>query len=214
MGTAKIVFTDNVERYRKVILDELHPYGIECLGEASNGQELLRLLQHVRPDVVLLDLEMPVMDGNEALNHIMAYFPYTKVIILSMHYEQILVENYIERGAMGYVSKDEIAGNPEILAKAITEVKQGRLFVHHMMEGIALETIHYSRRQKEAAPMICKGYTNEEIAEELRMGVRGVEKLRSNLYAKINGGRAVDFYRYAFSRGLHFLGKTRKQPHI
>lgn len=210
METTRIIFTDNVERYRKIMLAELAPFGINCIAEASNGLELLKLLTKKEPDVVLLDLEMPIMDGNEALDHIMDKFPGTKVIILSMHYEHILVENYIQRGAMGYVSKDEIAGNIRLLADAIDEVKKGRVFVHHLSQRMHLDPISYSNRQKELAPMICQGLTNEQIATELHMGVRGVEKLRSKLYSKINGGRAVDFYRYAFSRGLQFLGYPRK----
>jgi DNA-binding NarL/FixJ family response regulator len=213
METTRIIFTDNVERYRRVILAELSSFGISCIGEASNGLELLKLLVKKQPDVVLLDLEMPIMDGNEALNHILEKFPATKVVILSMHYEQILVENYIQRGARGYVSKDEIAGNTRLLADAIEEVKHGNIFVHHLSQRMQMDHIPYSSRMKELAPMVCQGLTNEQIASKLHMGVRGVEKLRSKLYSKINGGRAVDFYRYAFSRGLQFLGyyKQRKK---
>ena len=211
MDTTKIVFTDNVERYRKIILQELLPYGIACIGEASNGAELLKLLPKVKPDVLLLDLEMPVMDGNETLSHIMEEFPETKVIILSMHYQPILVENYIQRGARGYISKDEIAGDMSLLAAAIEDVKQGKIFVHHLSQRMQLDPVNYSKRQKQAAPMICNGYTNEQIAKELRIGVRGVEKLRSKIYSKINGGKAIDFYRYAFSKGLQFLGGMRRR---
>ena len=132
MGTTSIVFTDNVEKYRHFILEELKAFNIRCIGQASNGVELLRILGPLKPDVVLLDLEMPVMDGNEALDHIMEKFPETKVIILSMHYEQLLVEDYINRGARGYIPKDEIAGDIKLLVKAIEAVKVGNVFIHHL----------------------------------------------------------------------------------
>lgn len=212
METTKIIFADNVERYRKIIINELLPFDISCVGEASNGAELLKLLskKRIEADVILLDLEMPVMDGNEALNEIMEKHPNTRVIILSIHYQQILVENYIQRGAYGYVSKADIAGNMNLLAEAIHEVKAGKIFVHHLSQRIQLDPIRYSNRQKQLAPMICQGYTNEQMADELNIGVRGVEKLRSKMYSKISGGRAIDFYRYAFSRGLQFLGAMKK----
>jgi len=210
MGATKIIFADNVEKYRKVILEELLPYGIVSIGEAANGADLLRLLILLKPDVVLLDLEMPVMDGNEALNEIMIKFPGTKVIIVSMHYEQLLVEDYIFRGAKGYIPKDEIAGDIGLLARAIKKVKEGEIFVHHLPLEKQEGSIKYSFKQKQITPLICQGYTNEQISEELSIGVRGVEKHRSKLYSKV-GGKAIDFYRYAFSKGLHFLGRARRR---
>jgi DNA-binding NarL/FixJ family response regulator len=213
MGSLKIIFTDDVKKYRSVILSELAPLGVDCIGEASNGTELLRLLMRLKPDVVLLDLEMPVMNGNEALSAIMSQYPGTKVIILSMHYEGLLVEDYIRRGARGYISKDEIAGDIGLLAEAIRRVKGGEIFIHHLPEEKQLGAIHYSNQQKKIAPMICQGFTNEQIAEELCIGVRGVEKQRSKIYSKV-GGKAIDFYRYAFSRGLHFLSIVSKRAKV
>lgn len=207
MGNTRIIFTDNVEKYRKIILEELKPFGISCIGEAGNGLELLRLLPKLKPDVVLLDLEMPVMDGNEALNEVMKKFPETKVIILSMHYEQLLVEDYLKRGAKGYIPKDEIAGDMSLLAEGIKKVQAGEIFVHHLPEEKQVASIRYSLKQKQMAPLMCQGFTNEEIASELSMGVRGVEKQRSKIYSKV-GGKAIDFYKYAFSRGLQFLGSV------
>jgi len=211
MSSTQIIFTDNVEKYRKLVLEELKEFNIHCIGEAANGLELLRLLKEHHPEVVLLDLEMPVMDGSEALNQIMQLFPETRVIILSMHYESLLVEDYIHRGAKGYLPKDEIAGDISLLAKAIEAVKNGEIFVHHIPPAKDPKALIYSTKQKVIAPMICQGLTNEEIAVEMNIGVRGVEKLRSKIYAKLDGGRAVDFYRYAFSKGLQFLGAARKQ---
>ena len=210
MGSTKIIFTDNVEKYRKVILEELAPFGISCVAEANDGKELLKLLPLVKADVVLLDLEMPVMDGNEALNHIMEKFPETKVIILSMHYEQLLVEDYIMRGARGYIPKDEMAGDINLLVSAIEKVKAGGIFVHHLPQKKQDRAIKYSFKQKQMTPMICQGLTNEEIAVEMCIGVRGVEKQKSKIYSQV-GGKAIDFYRYAFSKGLHFLGGFQKR---
>lgn len=210
MDVVKIIFTDNVQKYRKVILKELAPLGIQCIGEAQNGLELLKILPLLKPDVVLLDLEMPVMDGNEALGRLMQKYPDTKVIILSMYYEPLLVEDYVKRGARGYVPKDEVAGNIKLLADAIKKVHAGEIFVHHPPEEKQMPSLKYSHRQKKIAPMICQGFTNEEIAGELCIGIRGVEKHRSKIYSQV-GGKALDFYKYAFSRGLHFLADISRK---
>jgi DNA-binding NarL/FixJ family response regulator len=208
METTRIIFTDNVPRYRDIIIQDLSLHNIVCISEADNGRELLRLLKSTKPDVVLLDLEMPVMDGNETLDHIMKEHPDTKVIILSMYYEQLLVEDYIRRGARGYIPKDEIAGNIELLVTAIKTVKRGQPFVHHLPVQKQPGLLKYSSMQKQITPMLCHGYTNQEIAEELSMHIRNVEKQRSKIYTKIGGEKAVDFYRYAFSRGLQFLSRN------
>lgn len=211
MSTARLIFTDNAEKYRKLISGELLSFGIECIGEAANGRELLKLLRSLVPDVVLLDLDMPVMNGNEALNRIMKDFPSTRVIILSIFYEELLVEDYIKRGARGYLPKEEVNGNIALLANAIEKVMQGEVYVYHLPPEKQKEVISYSEKQKTLAPMICQGFTNEEIADELKIQVRGVEKQRSKIYSKISGGRAIDFYRYAFSKGLQFLGEVRRR---
>lgn len=210
MEPTRIIFTDNAERYRKVILQELHEHNIRCIGEADHGKDLLRLLKSLKPDVVLLDLEMPVMDGNETLSYIMEDFPGTRVIILSNYYEQMLTEDYIRRGAKGYIPKDEIAGNPALLVKAIEAVKKGETFVHHLPIERQIGAMKFSLKQQQITPLMCQGFTNEEIARTLNIQVRSVEKQRSRIYTKIGGGKAIDFYRYAFSKGLQFLGGLRK----
>lgn len=201
----KIIYAEDHVQFRTAIVQELESRGITVIGQCSNGKELIRQ-RALWPDVVLLDLEMPVMDGNKTLDYIMEHWPKTKVIIVSMHYEELLVENYINRGAMGYISKDAFAGDIELLVKAITKVSEGSTYVHH----VPVQREKLSVRQKEMISFMVEGYTNKDIASEIGLTERSVEKQKQKIYQKVGGSRAIDFYKYAFSRGLQFLGVRDK----
>ena len=206
----QIIFAEDKEKFRKAILKELESFNMCCMGEAANGKELLQMLSFKNPDVVLLDLEMPVMDGNEAMVHISKEYPNTKVIVLSLHNDYILVEDYIKRGAKGYIPKDEIAGDIAMLARAIHLVMSGDIFISKKIldrEAKRCGNENYTERQKEIIPLMCEGKTNKEISEEIGILERSVEKRRQKIYEKTNSSKAADFFKYAFVRGFHFLGK-------
>lgn len=200
MKKIKIIYAEDNTLFRQTVLAALGPYNIDVIAQAGNGRELIRQMYR-QPDVVLLDLEMPVMDGNNAFEHILEHFPESKIIIVSMHYEQLLVDNYIERGAKGYISKDLFSGNMDLLANAIYKVASGKTSVNYPVEHIT----RFSSRQKELIPFMINGNTNKEIAEQTGLQERSVEKQRQKIYQKLGGQKAVDFYRYAFSKGLQFL---------
>lgn len=208
----KIVITDNVKRFRDLLKAELKSFTfVDCIGEANNGRELLHMLTSQKPDVVLLDLEMPVMDGSETMDHIATRFPETKVIVISSSYEQLLVEDFIQRGAKGYIPKDEILGNFNLLAEGIRMVSNGETFIHHLPTEKQTKSLKYSQKDKVIIPMMCQGFTNEDIAQEIGVGVRNVEKHRKRIYSKLGGDKAIVFFQYAFSKGLHFLGKIKRK---
>ena len=196
---------DHVQ-FRTAITQELETFGISVIAQCSHGKELIHQLA-LRPDVVLLDLEMPVMDGNKTLDYLMKYWPETKVIIVSMHYEELLVENYISRGAKGYISKDAFAGKIDYLVDAIKTVAAGNVFIHHL----PTQREKLSPRQKEMITLMVEGYTNKQIASEIGLVERAVEKQKQKIYHKVGGEKAIDFYKYAFSRGLQFLGFKEKK---
>ncbi|MGZ3884229.1 MAG: response regulator transcription factor [Bacteroidia bacterium] len=205
MKKIRIVITDDKEKYRSLISAVLKPFPVSIAGEAGNGKELLRLLKHVQPDIILLDLDMPVMDGNEAFEIIRKDYPEIKVVILSFYFEALLIEDYIQRGARGYISKDAV--EPELLMKALNTVNEGMIYRYEPSPP----KIAYTGRQKEILPLIFEGKTNDEIAEEIHITKRAVEKQRHNIYKRSGSRKAVDFYKYAFSRGLQFLGRMRAQ---
>lgn len=203
----QIFFADDSTIFRKIILRELLSYDIFCSGEASNGKDLLKLLSKKQPDVVLLDLEMPVMDGNETLEIIQEKYPETKVIIVSSYDNAALLEDYYSRGVRAYLSKHEIANAIKDLADVISKVHRGEIFYRTVPDTPMVK--HYSLRQKEIISIICHGKTNKEIAHELGILERSVEKQRQKIYEKTNAEGTVSFLRYAFKNGLDLLGVKR-----
>jgi len=199
----EIIIAEDKELLRKAIAGQLQEHNIRISGEASNGKTLLKLLRSRRPDVVLLDLEMPVMDGNEAMNHIMRDFPETKVLILTLHNDFLLVENYMDRGARGFIPKDEIAGDITILVDAIKQIRAGHIYIHPKLG----EKRKFTKRQKDIMPLLFEGKTNEEIACEIGMSKRGMEKSRRRIYEKAGSAHGIEFYKFAFSRGLQFMSR-------
>jgi two-component system response regulator NreC len=203
----EIIIAEDKEILRKAIIGELRQYNIKIAGEASNGRMLLKLLQSKRPDVILLDLDMPIMDGNETMNHLMRDYPETKVLIFTLHNEFLLMENYLARGARGFVPKDEIAGDITILVKAIMKIRDGGIYIHPKLG----DKRRFTKRQKEILPLLFEGKTNEQIAAEVGLSKRGMEKSRRRIYEKVGTDHGIGFYKFAFSKGLQFLSRLMPQ---
>ncbi|MCC6370105.1 MAG: response regulator transcription factor [Bacteroidia bacterium] len=204
----KIIFTEDKEVFRKTVIEELAEYGIICIGEASNGKELLRQLKDKHPDVILLDLEMPVMNGNETMTHLRRDYPDARVLIMSLHYEGELITDYIRRGAKGYVSKDAICGNIELLVEAIKKINTSEIFIQHPE---LCKSTTFSPRQIEMIPLLCDELTNKQIAERMGILERSVEKQRQKIYSKTGSAAAASFFKYAFKRGLDLLERRRQK---
>jgi len=203
MGKTKVIIADDKAGYRKLIADMLEPFRVSIIGQVADGKQLLKLLHTNDPDIVLLDLDMPIMDGNEAFEAISKNFPDVKVIIVSFYFEQVLVEHYLKRGAKGYMSKDAL--EPELLMRALVEVKNGGVFLNEKLSGKKI----FTERQKEIMPLIFDGLTNEEIADKVYISKRAVEKQRQKIYQQAGANKAVDFYKYAFTKGLQFLSRKK-----
>lgn len=201
----KVILADDKARYRQTVREILELFRIDVIGEASNGRDLMLLLKEKKPDIILLDLEMPVMDGREAFDLIRKEYPLIKIIILSFYFENLLIENYIERGASGYIPKDAMM--PDIVKSALKEVMKGSIFIFEK----PADEYKFTPRQKEMLPLIFEGLTNDEIAAEIFISKRAVEKQRHNIYEKSGALKAIDFYKYAFTKGLHFLGGYRRK---
>lgn len=196
-----IILTDDKPEYRQIFRELLIMFPAITITEATNGAELLELLKTRNPDLVFLDLEMPVMNGKEAFAALREKFPATRVIILSGHYESVLMEDYMDRGARGYVVKDAVIDNPNLLVNAIHKVTDGGTFVC----GTPGVEIRYTQRQKELLPLLLEEKTNDRIAEIVGISRRAVEKQRSSIYEKTGSSGTLSFYKYAFTHGLQFL---------
>jgi DNA-binding NarL/FixJ family response regulator len=168
---------------------------IEIIGEAANGEEAVKLVEKLQPDVVLMDLVMPVMDGIEATKKIKELFPDTKILILTSFADQDHVIPAIRAGASGYQLKDI---EPDQLVEAIKAIHKGESQLHpkvtshvmtHLYQGERKEENlldELTKREKEVLAEIAKGKSNKEIAASLMITEKTVKTHVSNILAKLN----------------------------
>lgn len=202
--TPKIIIAEDHNLFRTAIARELKKLGILVMAEVANGRQLLDVLEIMQPDIVLLDLEMPEMDGSEAFNAIKEKFPALRVLVLSQYTDNGLMENYKARGAEGFLSKNFVSNNVDILAREIRVVhNSGTSFYVSEPE---IKKVKFSRREVQIIPMICKGETAKEIAGHLGISEKAINKHRKELYKKTCTRNAAEFIYYALKRGLDFLG--------
>ena len=185
---------------------------IELVGEATGGSEALDLAEKTRPDILLLDLSMPDLDGISVTREIRLRLPETRVLILTVHEEQALLQEAIRAGAAGYVLKQAAEGE---LLSAIHVLMRGDMYVDPaMMRDLLHDTVErppsaaadaaeaLTPRETEVLKYIVRGYTNRQIGEELSISVRTVEGHRANLASKLGIQSRVEFVRYAREHGL------------
>jgi len=191
-----VIITDDHKLFRKGIIALLEDF--DFIGEtyeASNGAELLALLAKMKtlPDVILLDLRMPVMDGVEAHKKIRKLYPEIKVIILTMEDDEQYILHLISEGVNGYLLKN---ADPDEMEKAILKVvENGYYFSENIstmvVKGMvkkditeALPNLDFSERELQILELICKEFTAAEIAEKLNLSARTVEGYRQKLIDK------------------------------
>ncbi len=199
----KVIIAEDHPLYREALVKELKPYNIYCAGEAANGNELLMLLETHRKGIVLLDLEMPEMSGQEALFVILEKFPLVKVLITSQYDDNNIIEHYKELGVSGYMPKNYISGDVKALADAIFDIRLGkRCFVFRADDN---KYVKYTKRERELIPLICEGKTSKEIASTLGVVEKTIEKHRTKLLEKTDSKNVASFIKYSIKRGLDFL---------
>lgn len=185
---------------------------IAVTGIANNGREVLQLLKVVQPDIVLMDIDMPVMNGIDALREIKKNYPDTRVIILSMHEESGMIKNLMAMGASGYLLK---SCSQEELLGAISTVDQGQPY---FSAGVTLSLLNgqttqappsgtpaemLTERETEVMKLIAEGFSNKEIGEKLFISHRTVDTHRTNLMKKLNTTNIAGVISYAIKN--HFV---------
>ncbi len=185
-----------------------HIPGVEVVAEAQDGHEALDLIAEHRPDIVLLDITMPRLNGLDVAARVVESHPHVRVIILSMHPDEEYVLRALRIGVAGYLIKD--AGTQE-LEMAIESVAQGKTF---LSPSISEKVAQYVRRvgdgseevltsrQREVLQLIAEGLTNREIAEILGISVKTVESHRTHLMNRLEIHDVAGLVRYAIRIGL------------
>lgn len=209
----KIIVADDHELVRQGFISLLKcDSRISVIGEAENGRLLLDLIKLNEPDIVLVDLEMPVMNGAEALTIIKKRFPHIGVIIVSMHYTSSLVSEYLARGAGAYLYKNVTF---ETLLDAIDSVKaKGQYFdqaaSNAMLHGLkaqkginsALDELCLTEREIDVLKLLCKEKTNKEVGAILSITPSTVDFHRRNIYSKTKCKNIAGLVKYAIRNGI------------
>jgi len=183
---------------------------MEVVAEAADGKEAIRMIREIRPDVAVVDLSMPQIDGLEVIGRIHPEFPELPIIVLTMHAENQYVVRAIEAGAMGYITKQSA---PEQLAKAIRKVISGaRYLTDDATESLALRVSKgrrgasglddLSTRELQVLRRLALGHTNREIAETYNISIKTVDTYRFRLLKKLHLRNNADLSRFAIQNGL------------
>ena len=186
----------------------LEQAGMAVIGEASDGQEALRIAHEQHPDVAVLDIGMPYLNGLETARRLRETLPQTKIVLLTMHTEDPYVLEAIQAGAVGYVLKTQAMLD---LVQAIQNVLQGQIYLSPRISR-ALVTAYLTRsdlppdpltsREREVLQLIAEGETTKEIAWRLKLSAKTVESHRIKLMRKLDIHETATLVRYAIRRGL------------
>ena len=186
--------------------------GIKVAGEASDGREVLGLIKEKQPDVVLMDISMPGLNGLEALAHITREFPHVRVIILSMHHNDEYVLQAFKSGACGYLLKRAATAELPSALKTVVggEIYLSREISSKFLKKFPLQQIAHARspldqltpRQREILQMLAEGQTTKAIALVLRVSDKTVEYHRARLMARLDISDIPGLVRFALRIGL------------
>jgi DNA-binding NarL/FixJ family response regulator len=186
--------------------------GIEVVAEAGDGREALRLAEQFRPDVAVLDIAMPEMNGTEAARRLAEECPATRVVILSMHATAEHIHRALAAGALGYVLKESAGAE---VVEAVRAAAAGRRFISARMSDVVYRDYarlnrggaetpldSLSLREREVMQLVVAGKSSKEIAALIHLSPKTVESYRSRLMAKLEVGDVTGLVKFAVAHGL------------
>lgn len=187
---------------------------VQVVAEADTGEEAVRLTETHEPDVVIMDLSMPRLDGSQAADRILSMNLPTEIIILSMHSDTTMIQQLLRRGVKGYLLKDAVA---EELLLAIQSVSQGKMFLSPSISDSVMTLLLspnaaaqsaadlLTPREHEVLQLVAEGHTSSAIASTLSISVKTVEKHRANVMSKLGVNDLASLVREAIKQGLILL---------
>jgi two-component system, NarL family, response regulator NreC len=188
--------------------------GMQVVGEAADGEQAIQLFEQLQPDILLLDLSMPNMDGLECLKEIKSRYPEAKVIVLTMHEDENYIKRAMQGGASAYVPKS--AADTDLF-KAIEAVEAGGIYLSQQDSNLLLhvllnreqETIDkkapyvlLSPREREVLRLVAHGYSLAEVAERLSLSIKTVDTYKVRLTEKLKATKRSELVSYALKYGL------------
>ena len=186
---------------------------LEVIGEAGDGLELIDLLNHSSPDMVILDISMPKLRGIEAIHEIKTIRPEVSILMLTMHKDKEYLYLALSAGAKGYLLKEDA---DKELFSAIEKIRQGKAYVSpYLSEELLDDLVHIGRREgkpsletgplttreREVVKLIAEGRSSKEIGDLLSISVRTVDNHRANIMEKLNLKKTADLVKYAIKKG-------------
>ncbi|MEI7980254.1 MAG: response regulator transcription factor [Bacteroidota bacterium] len=216
--TIRIMIVEDHTIFReglKKVLNELQD--VEVIGEAENGEVFLELMKKCSPDIVLMDIKMPVMDGLEATDQALKLYPDLKIIVLSMFGEEEYVYSMVIKGVYGFLLKTVSMNN---LERAIRMVDCGQQYFSPELNGLLAKKLRqfssndlprFTVKEDEVLRLLCKGYSTEEMADELNISKRTVEGYRAKLLQKTNLNNTINLVIYAIRNKLVTMEEIEPQ---
>jgi two-component system, NarL family, response regulator NreC len=203
-----VLIADDHQIVRQGLKALLEREGFKVLGEAANGQEAVQMAEELHPDVAVLDLAMPILNGIDATREILRASPKTKSILLTMHTDRRYILEGLRGGAKGYVMKTHAADD---LVRAIREAARGGTYLSpEISEAVVLAYQNkteippdpLSARERQVLQLIAEGKTTKEVASTLDISAKTAETYRTRIMEKLDLHITADLVRYAIRRGL------------
>jgi len=214
MKKIRILLVDDHTILRDGICSLLKEYpDMEVVGEAADGKNALNLVKELSPDMVIMDISMPDLNGIEATRKILADYPHIKVMALSMHYDKHFVSEIFKAGASGYLLKDCAFDE---MAHAIRMIIDNKTYVNSQIASLVVESLMsdsprshnkhafslLTEREKEVLQLIAEGKSTKQIASNLNVSTKTIESHRRQVMGKLNIRNIADLTKYAIREGL------------
>jgi DNA-binding NarL/FixJ family response regulator len=210
----KVIIADDHVLFRAGVKSALSMHkNIKMIAEADNGLQLLSILKHVQPDVILLDIQMPIMDGITTLPEIKKLYPNIRVIMLTMHNDHSMISKLMELGANAYLTKNS---DSEVIHEAVKTVYEQEFFFNQLTNKALIDGLRVKRQAEADMPadakltdkeisilrMICEERSTKEIADLVELSPRTVEAIRDKLKVKTGAKSLAGLVMYAVKSGI------------